>query len=238
MSTTAPRPPRVTNRLGLPIPGDESTADYVEYTGAICDQLDAVTASTEDLTPLHVPVVSPAELSSPPYDAPEDGQTVDVLADVAVGAIWRLRWRAGLGDAFGWSFVGGTPLEAVEEASSQLATLNAWIGGFAPTITVPRPGIYRVEQRVSAQLQSGTTWQSFFLSADRASVPNSHTLWAAHTGAQQVLHGTNAQWGNLTGWGRTVALSAGEVIRTMINVQNAAMIMWHRGMRVWPVRIA
>ena len=44
MSTPEPRPPRTTPNLGLVVPGDENWADYVTFTGAICDRLDELAA--------------------------------------------------------------------------------------------------------------------------------------------------------------------------------------------------
>lgn len=220
MSVTAPRPPRYTGRLSLPIPGDEGVADYVTYTGAICDQLDAVAAE-------QVPVLaSPSDLSL--YVDPPDGATVDLVTWPLTSGAWRLRYRAAILDAYKWIFLGGTPMQAFDGAQASINP-NLWTP-LQPGMTPPRPGFYRVQVR--AQVQVATGQAAYIALSSTPLTPG--VVVPTIMGSGSILSGTGG-WGLIL-YDGLVDLSAVPSFFPTIQATTFANII-ERTVTMWPIRV-
>jgi hypothetical protein len=60
------------------------------------------------------------------------------------GVIWQLRYRAAIGDAYKWEFVGGGPLQNDVGTAQAVGTSSVYVNlaTDGPTITAPLAGIY------------------------------------------------------------------------------------------------
>lgn len=121
------RPPRLTPRLQLPVPGDAGPADYVTDTGAICDRLEQTVGVSQPVT-------------SPPANPAVGEEIVLRLPLSSAGGApfvyWRLRFNGS-----GWDFLGGPPLYT---AAGGTVTITADWGyqSTPPGIVVPLSGYY------------------------------------------------------------------------------------------------
>ena len=75
---------------------------------------------------------------------PTDGQMFGYQVDA--NTIWQFRFDNGIADAYKWIYTGGPPLSntfpgSASTASTSFVDLNSG----APFVTVPRPGVYRVD---------------------------------------------------------------------------------------------
>jgi hypothetical protein len=71
--------------------------------------------------------------------SPQDGQTVDLLADATNGVVWRFRYRAASSSTYKWEFVGGAALYS-EVQTSQNTLSGATYGDLTtagPSVTLP-----------------------------------------------------------------------------------------------------
>jgi hypothetical protein len=123
------RPPRETERLKLPVPGDAGPADYVTDTGTLADAVDAAAAKT-------------APLVTALPDSPDDGD--EVYFDVAAGPPGvRIAWHLRYSGAW-WDFLGGPPRYS-EAADGAVITSPAYSSEWSPAyITIPLTGFYLV----------------------------------------------------------------------------------------------
>lgn len=226
------RPARETPVLGLPIPGDAGPADYVTATGELADKIDAAVEP-------RVPLVTPAQLSQPPFNNPRDGQIVDLVVHGTDAVTWRLRWNANIADAYKWTFLGGLPLETYATAYASGGAANAWVGNIPPVVTIPRPGIYRLEQKIDVQsVAAPNVVYAIFFGADRASAPNDPAVWVGNTGGQATVPGNTII--TAIRFGVTIPLVINEQLRTALNVSGPTNLIGsiNRGMRLLPMRIS
>lgn len=216
------RPARTTTRLQIPIPGDAGPADFVTDLGAAADRIDVATPP---------PLITPAELSQPPYTTPYDGQTIDMMVDSAAGVVWRLRYTASISaDDCKWMFVGGLPLIGYDTSISTgltVNTLNRWL----PVLSFPRQGFYHVETEVTLGSPAGSTANVYSLVTD----PSNTNLYAQARGSQVLLPaGTLALCRNM---GRTALTTALNVAPAIHPGPTASVTARASALSITPIRV-
>jgi hypothetical protein len=180
---------------------------------------------------------TPSQITTLPV-SPFDGQEVYYVADATNHIVWHLRYDASIADAYKWVYVGGAAFEAYYGAANTATVAAQWQGGKSPSLVVPRAGIYRLEQKGDA-LNTAAATANCYLGADLASAPNANDAYnaTAASGGQVQLAGTINVVTPVIVFGTTVALAAGETIRTAMNVGNTGMQIINSGMRCLPLRI-
>lgn len=91
------------------------------------------------LSPLAAGAQKAISYGTNPPASPADGDLWCFPADTTNGVEWLFRYRSAAG-TFKWEFVGGPPLGSLYSPNQPIGP-GVWTGG-APTITVPRQGVY------------------------------------------------------------------------------------------------
>jgi len=203
--------------------------DVVIHNGV---QYLAVNPSTGSTPPAaqSSPALTPIPLVTSLPVSPFDGQEV-ILTDSLTAPTyqWRLRYSAGITDAYKWVFVGGPPacvdVQAVETTS---ATAYADLATVGPQFAVPRAGNYLAEFTVE-QFNSSTGANFTVLKRGAAAESDNDAA------VNQV--GTS----NLAGAGRSIVvlgLAAGDLLKLRYKTSGGTASFRKREFRVTPMRLA
>lgn len=165
--------------------------------------------------------------------APYDGQVIFYQnTDMGnAGVIWQLRYRAAIGDANKWEYVGGAPLYA-EVATSSTRTANTY-GALAsttgPALLVPTSGIYIVHWGAMIEASGTTGWRG------RMSYEGSDT---AHVSAAGAGNAGGSAEGAVASRARTDTFGGGGTLTcTYKSDAGNSVAFAHRFMSLVPVRV-
>src|SRR5262249_21071978 len=141
---------------------------------------------------------------------------------------WHFRYNASSTSAYKWEFVGGTARAVLDATQTTITPINQWVGGYTPTITVPRAGSYRIDAKADF-LGPGT----LYFGDDKTSARNgdSSTL-----GGSQITVTTGA--GLTSSFMGVIALTAGETVRLAVYATAASMSFMRRQLSIIPVAVA
>jgi hypothetical protein len=201
-----------TPNLALPYPTPTNPADIPADIQALATSVDTKLGAAGTTLPA----------------TPTDGQEFYLFGDAGGNAIWHLRYRTGSAK---WEFVGGSPLAGYDGSTITFNTSGAVVGGYTPTLTVPRAGVYRVN--LKADLLP-TVAGTVYLQADSARTPNASIFGAAFSGGQGGVSG--ASYGAIEIQGEAT-LQANDVIRAAGYATSVGMQLSNRFLLITPIRL-
>jgi hypothetical protein len=177
--------------------------------------------------------ITPAPWSAPPpspipYGTTLPTVTYDGMEAILVDSVtnpsyqWRFRYNAQSTSAYKWEFVGGTPVQVVDNTTQSPPSASTWSIWGAPSFNVPRAGEYLVT--LTQQLYSTSQIQLYygisigganpvgFLANGAITVPYGEATWVLPNGIATLTSGQAIQTGT---WAQTTG-AAQSRIRTLI----------------------
>lgn len=167
--------------------------------------------------------------------SPIDGQECYYEADAANLVVWHLKYRAAIGDAYKWQFVGGQPITQYDGATVTPGYTGGWTGNLQPAITLPAAfgGIWRLRVKLDVgQTVAGVV--GVYFGMEQASAPTV-SIFSKWSGAQTSLSASTSC--TVTFYGETVGLVAGAQMRMMALITGNGIQWYNKSLEVAPVRV-
>jgi len=166
-----------------------------------------------------------------------DGYEVYLQVDSTSGSNWHLRYNSGSASAYKWEYLGGTPLssEVISANSSSSATYAA-LSAAGPTITIPRPGDYRVTIGATVTIPNTDGNMTVYMSYDIGAVAAADADAVRVIGGQQDA-GASIEKSKIKTGLTQVALTA-KYKRVYIDATTGNPTIQDRWMTLTPVRIS
>jgi hypothetical protein len=110
--------------------------------------------------PASLPVTTPQVVTTALPSNPVDGQECYFVAEPANGVVWHLKYRAADPSPHKWQFVGGGSVMSYSAASTTTSS-TTWVPVAGPSVTVPLPGDYEVENGMAIQAMQATAVNAY-----------------------------------------------------------------------------
>lgn len=167
--------------------------------------------------------------------APYDGQEIDFIADAALGAVWRLKYRAGSASAFKWEFRGGASMYITSLPGGSLVAANGYAGLNANNLQMALPlnGDYEVDWRSFGQ---SDTVGSILQCGMYGPTPDFDAAAFANNAALITANAINTGY-QLTGFMNITGLNGTRVIEQRFLTSAGTATFGRKYIRARPIRV-